>query len=658
MQDFQGQIVTDAETLHRLLVDAPEIVAADVETFGLRPTAKDARLLGVSLSWGGAEGPVSCYVPHSVYSKGQWGMEYSSLAVVHVLEDVLHTKKFIGWNSAFDKTWLDYFFGIKTKWHADVRIMWHLSNKDESIRKFGLKEAQKKLLGWHETNEKVLEQHVQAKGGSLKKGDHYLADLPVLAHYAQLDTLSTLQSYNVLAPFFQQNDYWPVADRMLRYSFLLKQATDVGISCDLEKLKQAREFFVSARLKSEEAVRAECKSEIAAIEDGWKTAKARGYKKASAANAFLSSPARWQRFNPASGDQRAMLLHQVLHLPINETTPTGKAKTARDVIKNLSHPAAKHLADYSEHKKMQEMTETFIEHWQEGRLHPGYNICGTVSGRLGGFTPYLLNAPFSEARIMGAFAVEPGHVGVHADLTAIEPCVTAAYSEDPNLLKVYRDGKGDIYLDLALELFPDREDLRRDYDPEGPTPTSAVKEKYGDIRAVCKIVHLAVGYTGSYFTVSKNLTKAGFPTSHDDARLLVNRYWRKFAKVKEFTAKLKSVYKKQGHVRNLMGRIIHVDERFIKDLLNRLVQSSGHDILVEWVQMIEGRLNEEKIPWVPMLIDIHDATGVQVPEAYGERTRAIFNETLGALSERLALGVKLRCETKFFHSLAGLKNDE
>lgn len=655
--DFKGQIITDLATLHQVLATAPEVVTCDTETYKTRPTEKDARLLGLSLSWEGSEGPVSCYIPLWNFKNGKWAFA-SDKDLPDYLYGFFRAHKLIGWNSPYDKSWLDDFFGTKTKWHADAQIMWHLSNQDESIRRFGLKAAQKILLGWTETNEEALERNVQAKGGALRNGDHYMADLPVLAHYAQLDTLSTLLCYQKLAPFFDKHDYWAQARRSMEYAFLLKEATDLGIACNLEKLKLAREFYVSARLKSEESLRAECKDELAQLEVGWKTEKAQDYKTARAANAFLSSPARWSRFNPASGQQRALLLHQVLGLPINERTPTGLAKTSRDVIQNLPHPAARHLAEYSEHKKLQEMTETFIENWTEGRLHPGYNINGTVSGRLGGFSPYLLNAPFSEHRIMSAFTVEPGYVGVHADLTAIEPCVTACYSEDPNLLKVYRDGKGDIYLDLALELFPDRADLRADYDPNGPAPSAAVKERYKDLRGVCKIVHLAVGYTGSYFTVAKSLNKAGFPTTEMEARILVARYWKKFAKVKEFTKKLKAVYQEQGHIRNLTGRIIHVDPHYIKDLLNRLVQSSGHDILMHWVGMIGPALTAAGVPWLPMLVDVHDATNVMVPEAFKEQTRAIFLSTLEELNQQLSLGVKIKAEAKFFTTLAGLKEDE
>jgi DNA repair protein RecN (Recombination protein N) len=67
--------------------------------------------------------------------------------------------------------WLDTTLAINTKWHADGRILWHLQNNDFTIRGFGLKLAQKKLLGWEEANDKALEEHVKMAGGRLADGD-------------------------------------------------------------------------------------------------------------------------------------------------------------------------------------------------------------------------------------------------------------------------------------------------------------------------------------------------------------------------------------------------------------------------------------------------------------------------------------------------------
>lgn len=655
--EHSGRIITKVEDLLLLNQQLPELVAADTETYKTLPTERDARLLGLSLSWEGAKGLQSAYIPIWVYRQGQW-INNASEAILEQIRAILKHRRLIGWNAAYDRAWLDFSLGITTTWKADGRLMWHLANKDESIRGFGLKLAQKRLLGWVESNDEPLKRNVEAKGGRLDRGDHYLADLPVLAHYAQLDTLSTLLAYKELSLFFDAHDYWHMADKMLKYSFLIKESSDLGVLTDLPKLEEAESFYLQLQEDATMALKQTCAGEIRHIEEGWAKERAKEYKVAANGERFLANPEKWKRFNPGSADQRILLLHYVLKLPVQGTTKkTGRPKSDRSSISMLQHPAAEHLTKHSEAKKLAEMSRSFIECYKDGRIHPGYNLCATVSGRLGGFAPYLLNAPFTESRIMSAFSVEEGYIGVHADLTAIEPCVTAAYSEDPYLLKVYRDSKGDIYLDLALELFPERKDLASEYDPNGPPPVSALKEKYKDLRGVCKIIHLAVGYTGTYKTVSINLTKAGFPTDDQDARVLVSRYWKKFSRVKQFDKKLQAVIKKQGHLRNIMGRIIHVDERFRKDTLNRLVQSSGHDILVEWVFRIVSKLNSRGIDWKPLILDVHDSVTVQVRKGQEELTKAVFNDTLNELNDDLKLGVKIRCDMKTCTSLAGLKGE-
>jgi DNA polymerase I-like protein with 3'-5' exonuclease and polymerase domains len=147
--------------------------------------------------------------------------------------------------------------------------------------------------------------------------------------------------------------------------------------------------------------------------------------------------------------------------------------------------------------------------------------------------------------------------GLHADFVSVEPAVTAHYSQDPSLLKVFRDGLGDVYLDLALTLFPNDRELREGYNPNSPV-TSEVKERFKKQRKVAKIIQLAVQYTGTKYTVSKSLTFAGFPTSLDEADQLVQAYWKHFRKVHIMNETLFMKFDRQGYLRNAAGRIIRV----------------------------------------------------------------------------------------------------
>jgi DNA polymerase I-like protein with 3'-5' exonuclease and polymerase domains len=519
------------------------------------------------------------------------------------------------------------------------------------------------LLGWEKTNEEALEAAVAANGGRLSNGDHYLAPLEVLAHYAGLDAVSTLLLYERLAPWFTENNYWDFLHWRMQYHMVLTEATRKGTPVDAGLLAVAREELGVKIEQVESSIREVCADELTALEASWAEDKAKELKLQRNRDKYLSNPAKWRRFNPQSSHQRAKLLHGVLGLPILAKTPTGLPKMDRGTIARFDHPVAKTFVELSELAKLHQFVNGYLEALKykgdgSATIHFGYNTCATVSDRLGGFAPYALNMPFAEASIMGAFGLPPGYAGIHSDLSAIEPCIIAAYSEDPTLLKVHRDGLGDIYLDFALEAFPDNTELKAAYDPFKPV-TKEIKERFKDERSVCKIVHLAVGYTGTWATVHKSLQRAGFEVSPARARALVQSYWTKFSRVADLDSRLRKLHSNRGHLRNLLGRIIQVPEAFKKDTLNRFIQSSAHDALTLWVLEI-NRLRNERLPgkMYPVLPDIHDSTSWAVKEEHFEEASRIFALALRTVNDRLQLPVTIRAETKRFTTFAGLKGDE
>lgn len=634
-------------------------VAADVETYKTRPSMPNARLLGLALSGTSKAGEVlSIYISFCHYNKIEKRF-ITNLPFLPQIGTFVTNSSLVGWNVPFDKAWIDYAFRVDTKWTADGRILWHLQNNDYMIRGFGLKLAQKKLLGWEDSNDKALEENVKAAGGKLSNGDHYLADLDVLSHYAALDAASTLAAYNKLKVFMNQNDYWWFGDEILSYAILLSNAANEGLPVDTTILMSAAALYKAKRAKAEQEINQECATEIGAMQEVWKVKKLATYKTVKGRVNFLERQRAHRKFNPASGQQRALLLHEMMAFPVNEKTPTGLAKTDRANLNIIKHDVAQALIQYSECKKIYEATQTYLSRVEEdsGRLHTNYDVCGTVSGRLSGFRPSVLNMPFNEPEVMSAFTSVSDFVGIHADLASIEPCVLAHYSEDPTLLKVYKEGKGDIYLDLALDIFTDRLDLREGYDPLA-SQVGAAKSQFKALRDVCKTIHLAISYTGTHVTIAKNLTKQGHPTDKIRAMQLVSRYWKKFAKVKEFNQKLLAVYRAQGHVRNLVGRIIQVPDIYEKDLMNRLVQSSAHDVLRLWVTEIVKEFDARGVEWKHWLPDLHDSTTFMVRKGQETRAEACYMAALETVRGLVNLSVPLKCELKFIHTLAGVKVNE
>lgn len=633
----------------------PFIIACDVET------AKDSILLGVSFS----DGASACYIPIHLYNTPGFE-ECIETNFKERLKDYVSSKTFIGHNFTYDKRFIDAFFNISSKWIADTRIMWHLASAPSGPRPYGLKDAQIDLLGWEKTNESEIKAEVESKGGSLKKGDHYLACVATLSRYACYDTISTYRIYRQLNNFFERYDYKWLLDKMMQYNELLELNTRQGIKADLKGLEKSHNNLLKRKLTYEKIFRKLMKEEIEQLEDAWKDRKKALYKREYNRVRYENHPEEWERFNLNSDKHKRELFFDKLRLECIETTPGGQPKTSSDSVKAFlrlekSERLQKAFISYLNYEKAHTLTSNFsgpyIGSCGGGRLHPGFNICGTVSYRLSGFKPYLLNAPFNEKSIMQHFKCDEGYIGLHADLSAIEPTITAAFSEDESLLKVFKHGKGDIYLDLALELFNENKELKTYYDPS-ISVTKSIKTRFERERNIAKVIQLAVQYTGTKYTVSKNLSKEGIETSEEQASHYVDAYWRKFKKIARWENQLRELNRSQGYLRNAIGRIIRVPDPEYKDLSNRFIQSSAHDVLILWVLEIYRLSAKRGITCKPVILDIHDSTSNQCLFEHVEQLEQIYKEALQNIENQLGLNVPIKMEMKRFSTLAGLKGNE
>lgn len=649
-------IITSDASFREITSTWNGLIACDTETYGKVWDVENRKLLGISMSPENLF--TAIYVPIWVWDQGTW-REVADAQLKVTLSIFLENSKLVGHNFTYDKRWIEETLPCKTSWIADTRIMWHLASAPSGPRPYGLKDAQTEVLKWNKTNEEELDKNVRAKGGLLRNGDHYMADVEILAKYAGLDAYSTIQLYKSLKPFFDTHSYWPLLSDMMAYNELLEANTYLGVPCDKEGLERALESIIGDKEKALKSFMKSVSSQIEELELDWVDRKCAGYKREYNKTNYVNTPTKWKRFNLNSDSDKRELFYGKLRFPITEKTEGGLPSTSADVLKGYKHAG---LEEYLKYEKLNTLASNFVGPYldsldNDNKLHPGFNICGTVSYRLSGFKPYLLNAPFDEKRIMQHMRCEEGYIGIHADLSAIEPSITAHYSEDPSLLKVFREGLGDIYLDLALDLFPEDKELQNGYNP-AIRISADVKKRFEKQRKIAKVIQLAVQYTGTGHTVSKNLTKQGMPTSFYKAEYYVRQYWSKFRKVAEFNSRLREVYRNEGLLRNVIGRIIRVPNPDYKDLPNRFIQSSAHDVLVLWVLEIYRMAKERGITIRPMLLDCHDSTSNAFREADIEAAKSIYNESLAKVNLHLGLSCPAKAETKIFRTFAGLKNDE
>jgi DNA polymerase I-like protein with 3'-5' exonuclease and polymerase domains len=655
------EIVTSAERFQTIMTGWSGLIAVDTETYGARWDA-DKRLLGVSLApeYSG-NGLLGIYIPFNVFDKGEWYYQCHNPSLIKwPLAEFLAEKRLVGHNFTYDKWWVENGLGIesKTMWQVDTRIMWHLASAPTGPRPYGLKDAMVEVLGWGNTNDELLASEVKARGGNIRNGDHYLASLDTLAHYAILDAHATMQLYKHLKPFFDQHDYWSMLAQMMQYNLLLDNNTTQGILVDKEGLQKSHNRLLKTKEAAAKRFKRILKEEINDLEEAWADRRIAEYKREYNKIRYAAHPEEWRRFNLNSDKDKRELFYDKLQLEAFNRTPGGQPSVDGDSLKRHNHPF---VAAYLKYEKANTLSTNFsgpyLHSVLNNRLHPGFNICGTVSYRLSGFKPYLLNAPFDEKAILRHLRCDPGYIGIHADLSAIEPTITAHYSEDSALLKVFRNGLGDIYLDLALEIFPNDKELKDGYNPNIPI-SKEVKRRFERQRKVAKVIQLAVQYTGTGHTVSRNLSKDGIPTTAEEADNYVRAYWKKFERVAQFNRKLFELNRQQGYLRNVIGRIIRVPFPDYKDLPNRFIQSSAHDVLVIWVLEISRLFEERGIKGQPILTDCHDSTSWQIPAERVGEAKAIYQEALDWMNRELGLCVTIRADIKTFQTLAGLKGAE
>ena len=329
-------------------------------------------------------------------------------------------------------------------------------------------------------------------------------------------------------------------------------------------------------------------------------------------------------FNIRSAQQIGDVLFKKLGLSGAKSTRGGQASTSQAVLEKLSgeHPVVDALLEF---RKLEKMRSTYLEPLPrlagpDGRIHTTLNQTATATGRLSSSNPNLQNIPVRGdmgRRMRTCFTAGPGMKLISADYSQVELRVLAHYSQDPTLLAAFRKGE-DIHTRTAA--------LLHDVEPSDIGP---------DERRKAKTINFGLIYGMGPRKLAQDLA---IPMS--EARMFIERYFARFAHIKEFFDSVEESARELGYVTTLSGRRRPLpDMRSLsgqaralaeRQAVNTLIQGSAAD-LIKFAMLAVFNDKELRRLKARLLLQIHDELIVEVPEdsaqAAAERLSALMIDT-------------------------------
>ncbi len=342
-----------------------------------------------------------------------------------------------------------------------------------------------------------------------------------------------------------------------------------------------------------------------------------------------------QEFNINSTQQLSKILFEKLKLTTARKTKTGYS-TDVSVLEELrnEHPVIERLLEY---RQLQKLKSTYIDAMPAlinpgtGRIHTSFNQTIAATGRLSSSTPNLQNIPIrTEVGRSIRKAFVPGNLAhriMSADYSQIELRVMAHVSSDEELTHAFKEGE-DIHASTAAKVFGVRAD-----------------EISKDMRRKAKEVNFGIMYGIGPFGLSRRLDIA-----QTEARELIDRYFERFPKVKQYIADTLAKARRDGYTSTLLGRRRYFPEINSKNFnergnaerqaINMPIQGTAADMIKLAMIGIHNALRDEKMD-AKMILQVHDELVFEISEKDERRVKKLVEDKM---KNALPLSVPIEVE--------------
>ena len=333
-----------------------------------------------------------------------------------------------------------------------------------------------------------------------------------------------------------------------------------------------------------------------------------------------------KKFNIGSPKQLGEIIYNDLKIAKLKKTKKGSLATNAKILEDLASTGHKFPNLILEWRQVSKLKSTYTDALQDHinkktrRVHSSFLLAATNTGRLASSDPNLQNIPIKTLdgkEIRKAFIAEKNNILISADYNQIEMRILADMADVKELKKAFKNNQ-DIHTLTASQVF----DL----------PINKVTE---DFRRKAKTINFGIIYGITQYGLAKQIS-----VSNEEALTFINSYFKKFPEIKEYMNSTVKSCRKQGYVKNIFGRKIHLrginDKNFSvrsfqeRAAINAPIQGSAADIIRLAMIKIDKILDKKQK--IKMLLQIHDELIFECPKKDENNVKKMIKDAMVSIS--------------------------